>query len=157
MQWAGVIGIRTARDLGRDADGFLALSRKAMSLDDIPDPLVDLHYMVDGLADPRQFRVVDLLDLAVFDGFLAVEDGHQLGACLVPGLVERIDAVAVLVPEFRLFPELLCHGQYLLPAIGRRLGHLGEPLDELDAGARRVQRQENNDRRFLVHVRKTGD
>src|SRR5690606_26325550 len=134
-----------------------ALGGEGVFAYDRPDRIVDLDQGLDAAPNPGELAFVQVLHLAVLYLVPALENAHQLRRSVAALRVEGIDAVIELVPQPGLQQELSRHFQDLVATLHRRLRHLRQALHEVDACARRIQRQEDDCCRLLVDSRQAGN
>lgn len=135
--------------LGSDLNIFL--------LDERPDGPVHFDNRIDRCLNALQLLVVERFDLSVFQIVIHVDDPHQLRRRHDARFVERINAMVVFVAQ----PLLACHPAGDFENRGfrlrRRRADLCQPFEQINARSRRVQRQENDRRRFFVRVEQVGN
>jgi hypothetical protein len=74
---------------------------KSVLVHDAPDLSVHVGDILDARGNARNLGIVQSFDLAVFYRALTVEYAHKLCVGNIALVVERINTVIVLVPQFR--------------------------------------------------------
>ncbi len=88
---------------------------------------------------------------------LSVRNAHQDGLGVPAVGIKGIDAMVIPVPNGRQFGQPLRVGQDRIANFGRAAFHLGKTFNQIDPGARRVERQEDDNGDVLVGAAQPGN
>lgn len=133
------------------------LSRKPKIVNQFPQIPIRHRKLVDHLFDFFHRTLVNRILAAQFDVCLPVRNAHQDGLRIAAVGIEGIDAMVVSVPNSRKLAETLCVLEDWVTDVWRAAFHLGQPLDQINSGASRVQRQKDDDRDILVGAGQPSD
>ena len=132
-------------------------NRESQLVNQAPDIPVCLRQLFHDGFDLVNCVIVNRVFPPEFDVGLAIRNAHQNCFGIPALLVEGIDAMIELVSNSGKFAETLRVLQYRVANVRGSAVHFCQPLDQINSGSGRVQREKNYHRDVFGGSRKTGD